>query len=85
METSESQQPTMRLLANTNGLPTLRFGNSGESVRVLQRLLRSNGYPVTIDGSFGAITESAVKAFQARRGLTIDGIVGAITWRELTR
>lgn len=85
METSEPQQPIMRLLANTAGLPTLRFGDSGESVRVLQRLLRSNGYPVTIDGTFGAITESAVKAFQTRRGLTADGIVGAITWRELTR
>jgi peptidoglycan hydrolase-like protein with peptidoglycan-binding domain len=86
METSESQEPTMQLLANfTNRLPTLRFGNSGESVRVLQRLLRSNGYPVTIDGSFGALTESAVRAFQARRGLTTDGIVGPVTWRELTR
>ncbi|MBF2064097.1 MAG: peptidoglycan-binding protein [Calothrix sp. C42_A2020_038] len=86
METSEHQEPTMRLLAtSTSSLPTLRFGNSGEAVRVLQRLLRSNGYPVTIDGLFGALTESAVKAFQTRRGLVADGIVGPLTWRELTR
>lgn len=83
METSESQKPTMQLLANTNGLPTLRFGDTGRSVRVLQKLLRSNGYGVNVDGSFGALTESAVKAFQAQRGLTADGIVGPVTWNAL--
>jgi peptidoglycan hydrolase-like protein with peptidoglycan-binding domain len=83
---SEYQEPTMQLLdASIRSLPTLRFGDSGESVRVLQRILRSNGYPVTVDGSFGALTESAVKAFQTRRGLVADGVVGPKTWRELTR
>ena len=65
-------------------LPTLRFGNSGASVRVLQRLLLSNNYFISVDGSFGAVTETAVKAFQEQRGLVADGIVGPITWRELT-
>lgn len=65
-------------------LPTIRFGNSGGSVRVLQRLLLSNNYFISVDGSFGAVTETAVKAFQEQRGLVADGIVGPITWRELT-
>ncbi|MBW4431396.1 MAG: peptidoglycan-binding protein [Pelatocladus maniniholoensis HA4357-MV3] len=66
-------------------LPILGFGNRGDAVRVLQRVLRFNGYTVQVDGIFGALTESAVKAFQNRRNLVSDGIVGQNTWRELTR
>lgn len=67
-----------------SGLPTLQFSNSGISVRVLQRLLLSNGYGVGVDGFFGALTETAVKAFQNQRNLVADGIVGQKTWAELT-
>ncbi|KAB8321228.1 peptidoglycan-binding protein [Tolypothrix campylonemoides VB511288] len=66
-------------------LPALGFGNSGVAVRVLQRLLLSNGYNVRVDGMFGALTEAAVKAFQNKRSLVVDGIVGQRTWYELTR
>lgn len=66
-------------------LPILGFGHRGDAVRVLQRVLRFNGYTVQVDGIFGALTESAVKAFQNRRNLVSDGIVGQKTWRELTR
>jgi len=70
---------------NSGGsLPTLRFGNSGISVKVLQRILLSNGYAVPVDGVFGALTETAVKAFQSQSKLTEDGVVGSNTWRELT-
>ncbi|MBW4555498.1 MAG: peptidoglycan-binding protein [Trichormus sp. ATA11-4-KO1] len=65
-------------------MPILRFGNSGTSVRVLQRLLVSNGYAIRVDGAFGPLTETAVKAFQNQRRLAVDGIVGPRTWRELT-
>ena len=34
---------------------------------------------IGVDGSFGSQTEGAVKAFQGETGLTVDGIVGAIT------
>ncbi|AFY35815.1 peptidoglycan-binding protein [Calothrix sp. PCC 7507] len=64
-------------------LPNLRFGDSGDAVRVLQRLLLNNRYSVKLDGSFGAVTETAVKAFQNQRNLLADGIVGSRTWREL--
>jgi murein L,D-transpeptidase YcbB/YkuD len=69
----------------TRSLPNLRFGNSGTSVRVLQRLLVANGYAIRIDGVYGALTESAVKAFQVQRNLRVDGIVGPNTWSSLTR
>ncbi|MBD2777189.1 peptidoglycan-binding domain-containing protein [Iningainema tapete] len=82
----DSDQNIMAKLGRINSppLPTLVFGDSGVAVRVLQRLLLSNGYSIRIDGSFGAITEAAVKAFQNRRNLGADGVVGQKTWRELT-
>lgn len=64
--------------------PNLSFSNSGVSVRVLQRLLVANGYPIQVDGVFGPVTEIAVKAFQEQQNLTVDGIVGAQTWYCLT-
>jgi murein L,D-transpeptidase YcbB/YkuD len=65
-------------------LPNLGFNSSGVAVRVLQRLLLANGYAVKVDGSFGALTESAVKAFQEQQDLRADGIVGTQTWHCLT-
>jgi murein L,D-transpeptidase YcbB/YkuD len=65
-------------------MPTVSFGQAGVTVRILQRLLISNGYGMRVDGVFGPFTETAVKAFQNRRNLTPDGIVGQKTWRELT-
>ncbi|MHC5721285.1 MAG: peptidoglycan-binding domain-containing protein, partial [Nostoc sp.] len=65
-------------------LPTLYFGRSGVAVRVLQQLLVSNGYAVRVDGIYGALTETAVKAFQNQQNLGVDGIVGQQTWRTLT-
>ncbi|MXV18533.1 peptidoglycan-binding domain-containing protein [Deinococcus xianganensis] len=47
------------------------------------RQLAARGYAVTVDGSFGPSTESAVKSFQTSKGLTADGIVGPNTWLAL--
>lgn len=69
----------------TNSLPRVEFGDSGVAVRVVQKLLVVSGYNMEVDGSFGALTEVAVKAFQNQRDLTVDGIVGQNTWRELTK
>jgi peptidoglycan hydrolase-like protein with peptidoglycan-binding domain len=71
-------------ISSGSGLPTLRFGARGDSVKALQRLLVSNGYFVKIDGVYGALTEAAVKAFQSGRGLRADGVVGPRTWGILT-
>ena len=77
-------KPKLNRQFSNEYLPTLSFGNSGLSVKVLQRILLSNGYTVPVDGVFGALTETAVKAFQSNRDLAEDGIVGRNTWRELT-
>ncbi|MBE9211361.1 peptidoglycan-binding protein [Plectonema cf. radiosum LEGE 06105] len=66
-------------------LPILRYGHTGDAVRVLQTLLTYNRYNVGITGRFDVFTETAVKAFQEHRRLGADGIVGPRTWQELTR
>jgi peptidoglycan hydrolase-like protein with peptidoglycan-binding domain len=39
--------------------------------------------PPIMDSIFGASTDSAVRAFQRRFGLTVDGVVGPNTWRRM--
>jgi peptidoglycan hydrolase-like protein with peptidoglycan-binding domain len=64
--------------------PLLKKGSTGEAVRQLQQALKDLGYdPGNVDGQFGSKTESAVKAFQGDRQLTVDGIVGEITWLNI--
>lgn len=68
--------------------PTLRTGSSGEDVKELQTLLIKAGYSCGkfgADGKFGNSTLEAVKAFQADRGLAVDGVVGTKTWTELNK
>jgi N-acetylmuramoyl-L-alanine amidase len=57
---------------------TLKRGSKGFPVMLLQKHLG-----ITIDGSFGPMTENAVKAFQSKNGLTSDGIAGPKTWGAL--
>lgn len=61
----------------------LRQGDSGRDVVTLQYLLRHRGYTLSVDGAFGAGTDSAVRSFQSASGLTVDGIVGGNTWEKL--
>jgi peptidoglycan hydrolase-like protein with peptidoglycan-binding domain len=64
--------------------PTLRNGSRGIAVRGVERRLIAAGFGVDdIDGHFGAQTEAAVRAFQERYGLEVDGIVGPKTWERL--
>jgi N-acetylmuramoyl-L-alanine amidase len=65
-------------------MQTLRNGNKGTQVKVLQWLLADKGhYHGKPDGIFGPNTLSAVKGFQKMKGLTVDGVVGAQTWLKL--
>ena len=64
---------------------TLRRGARGEEVRYMQTLLHNAGSGLEIDGIFGIGTLSAVKSFQSRHGLVVDGIVGPKTWAELLK
>lgn len=57
----------------------LQKGDSGSEVKEMQELLIANGFDCGssgADGEFGDDTEKAVKAFQAKYGLTVDGQYG---------
>jgi hypothetical protein len=58
-------------------------GSSGDAVRAVQSQIHSRSDWLTVDGSFGPETESAVRFFQGDIGLTVDGIVGPHTWNAL--
>jgi len=63
---------------------TLRYGMRSSEVVNLQNDLKSLGYfTYTSTGYFGSITESAVRKYQRNNGLTVDGIVGHNTAREI--
>jgi len=70
---------------------TIRLGDSGRYVELLQYWLAlaaqfNNAIQAPIvDGSFGAATEQAVRAFQQWAGLNPDGVVGYQTWDYLYR
>lgn len=65
---------------------TVRLRSTGEAVRALEeeirfRDLRCGCYPV--DGRFGATEDAWVRGFQRGVGITVDGVVGPVTWRHL--
>jgi hypothetical protein len=59
---------------------TLKPGDTGAQVKVLQRALASIGFSTgKIDGQYGPATQTAVKRFQRSAGLKADGIAGSAT------
>ena len=62
---------------------TISYGSSGEEVKKLQKSLNEKGYSLAVDGVFGSKTRDAVKDYQKKNGLSVDGIVGNNTWGSL--
>jgi hypothetical protein len=67
---------------------TLRLASpymAGDDVLLLQQRLLALGYDEigTADGTFGPKTDEAVRIFQTRNGLAVDGIVGQTTWNVI--
>jgi peptidoglycan hydrolase-like protein with peptidoglycan-binding domain len=67
-----------------NTAKLLKAGSRGEAVSDVQRKLKAAGlYTYEIDGIYGSLTTSAVKAFQRNHNLEVDGIVGPKTLAAL--
>lgn len=63
---------------------TLKPGDTGEQVKLLQQALTSLGFsPGKVDGSYGPSTKQAVMNFQKAHGLSTDGILGPNTLAAL--
>ena len=65
--------------------PLLARKDQGSDVRALDFLLVSRGEKLTVNARFEAETHQAVRSFQKRKGLGVDGIVGPNTWKKLVR
>lgn len=64
---------------------TIKYGSSGSEVYKLQKKLNEKGYKLDVDGKFGSKTQAAVKDYQKKNGLAVDGIVGKNTWGSLDK
>ena len=63
---------------------TLYWGVQGQDVKTVQdKLLRWRFYDGVVDGIYGARTYRAVRKFQAKHGLNVDGVVGPTTAKAL--
>jgi len=61
-----------------------KYGSRGTEVRTIQEKLKRWGYySGSVDGIYGSQTVSAVKKFQKKNGLTVDGIAGAQTLKAM--
>ena len=90
------ESPVLMATAYTdNTLPTLRRGDRGRSVKLLQQILLDNGFlgaaavrlgnpnGVALDGIFGSVTESAVRDLQQRYNVPVTGQMNPRTWEVL--
>lgn len=58
----------------------LAIGARGDAVRTWQERMRHRGWRITVDGAYGPASAAVARAFQAEKGLRVDGIVGPATW-----
>lgn len=69
-------------------LDELKSGDEGNQVKCVQRTLYSLGYDLgasLVDGVFGDKTDSAIRKYQKRYGLKVDGVVGQETWNKILK
>jgi len=65
------------------GWPALARGNKGDQVLWLQQHLASAHPEVARTSTFDAATDTALRAFQAARGLPVTGTTDALTWQAV--
>ena len=71
---------TTLIMQNNEVQALSKYGSRGSEVRTIQEKLKRWGYYTgNVDGIYGSLTVAAVKRFQQKNGLTVDGIAGTKT------
>ena len=71
---------TTLMMQNNEVQALSKYGSRGSEVRTIQDKLKRWGYYTgNVDGIYGSLTVAAVKRFQQKNGLKIDGIAGTQT------
>jgi peptidoglycan hydrolase-like protein with peptidoglycan-binding domain len=83
MTTAQATAAPAAHAAKATNWPVVSKGAKGGRVRAIQYLLDAHGAKLKVDGVFGTATENAVKAFQKKVKVTVDGKVGPQTWPKL--
>ena len=73
-----AETPSKRAIEIREGGLPLELGSQGPLVAQVQKALQ-----IPADGIFGPQTDDAVRRYQARAGMHVDGIVGPLTWASL--
>lgn len=63
-------------MATYDEVTILKKGSSGDDVKYLQTALKNNGYDLDADGIYGSKTQAAVRDYQSKNNLQVDGIAG---------
>lgn len=88
---SSSEKDTAETVSDSSGSTdisgiVLRQGAKGSQVKELQKQLKDGGYYTsTIDGSYGPLTLEAVRKLQRQTKISVDGVFGPNTYRELKK
>lgn len=69
--------------ATYNACVNVRKGAEGNITYLIQAMLVCHNFDLDVDGIFGSATENAVKEFQRRNNLSVDGICGKNTFNKL--
>ena len=86
VSSNATSRPAMRtyVASTLSSYRYLQQGSRGSDVKKLQQRLKDLGYfSGSVSGDFGADTEMALRAFQERNGLWVDGVAGEDTQRML--
>ena len=81
---STPTESTAKPYSGTFPSTTLKKGSKGTQVKYLQKFLNwYDSFNLAVDGDFGPKTLAAVKTFQSKEGLVVDGIVGVKTINKM--
>ena len=71
------------MIARKKKFVAMAYGDKGPQIEEAQKLLKAAGSTIKVNGEFTIGMKSAVKCFQKKNGLVVNGIIDSKTWEKL--